>query len=242
MSNKKVSIIVPVYNVEKFLSKCIESILVQSYQDIELIIVNDGSPDRSQEIIDKYKKLDKRIVAAYQDNKGVSTARNVGLGLAKGEYVMFIDSDDYVDVDYVMKFVDLIERRKADIAVSYNMYDEDNVLPEGSEKVWFIGGDAAAIDLYLGKFGVAVWNKIYRRDFLVKNNLVFDTNFWYAEGMTFNIECFMMAKKIAAGDIKVYHQVKNPQSAVRSFKLKNQYCGMQAMMKQRECLICKMRI
>ena len=85
MSSKQVSIIVPVYKVEKFLPRCIESILAQSYNDIEIIIVNDGSPDQSQEIIDKYMAQDNRIIGILQDNKGVSAARNAGMRLAKGE-------------------------------------------------------------------------------------------------------------------------------------------------------------
>lgn len=91
-----VSIIVPVYKVEKFLPKCIESVLNQTYTDFELILVDDGSPDKSPEICDKYAELDKRVVVIHQKNAGVSAARNAGLENAKGEYIGFVDPDDWI--------------------------------------------------------------------------------------------------------------------------------------------------
>lgn len=94
---KKISIIVPVYNVEKYVEKCIQSLINQSYKNIEIILVDDGSNDRSNKIIDEYAKVDSRILTIHQRNKGVSAARNAGLKVATGEYVGFVDPDDYVD-------------------------------------------------------------------------------------------------------------------------------------------------
>ena len=100
MNNIKISVVIPVYNTEKYLKKCIESIVNQSLKEIEIIIVNDGSPDNSYQIIEEYKEKDRRIIAVNQENGGISSARNKGIELAKGEYIIHIDSDDWIEQDY----------------------------------------------------------------------------------------------------------------------------------------------
>ena len=110
-----VSIIVPVYNVEKYLDKCMVSILCQSYKNIEVIIVNDGSTDKSLNICNKWKEKDSRIEMFSQPNKGLSSARNKGLKYAKGEYVLFVDSDDWISINMVDKMVNTFRINKADM-------------------------------------------------------------------------------------------------------------------------------
>ena len=112
---KKISIIIPVYNVEKYLSRCLESVINQSYKNIEIIIVNDGSTDNSFDICNKYKKKDKRVILIDQNNQGLSGARNTGLKHATGEYICFIDSDDYVEKDYVEYLYKLIVKDDYDL-------------------------------------------------------------------------------------------------------------------------------
>ena len=97
----KVSVIIPVYNVETYISKCISSVIEQSYKNIEIILIDDGSKDSSGKILDEYEKGDDRITVIHQKNKGVSAARNRGLELASGDYVVFVDGDDWVDSNYV---------------------------------------------------------------------------------------------------------------------------------------------
>lgn len=97
----KISVIVPVYNVEEYLPKCIESILAQSFDDFELLLIDDGTPDRSGEICDEYAKKDFRITVVHQKNSGVTVARNKGLEIAQGDYAVFVDSDDWVEVNYL---------------------------------------------------------------------------------------------------------------------------------------------
>lgn len=121
-----VSIIVPVYKVEKFLPKCIESVLNQTYTDFELILVDDGSPDKSPEICDKYAELDKRVVVIHQKNAGVSAARNAGLEKAKGEYIGFVDPDDWIAPKMYEQMIFAMESSNADLAIcGYDYYDED---------------------------------------------------------------------------------------------------------------------
>ena len=121
-----VSIIVPIYNVEKYLSKCIDSILAQTYNDIEVILVDDGSPDNCPMICDEYAQKDNRVIVIHQKNAGVSAARNAGLKVAQGEYIGFVDPDDWISqaMDHDMIFA--IERENADLAIcGYDYYDED---------------------------------------------------------------------------------------------------------------------
>ncbi len=114
MSSLKISVIVPAYNAEKTLHRCVDSILAQTFEDFELILVDDGSKDSSGRICDEYAAKDSRIRVVHKSNGGVSSARNAGLDIASGEYVAFIDSDDYIDNDYLLSFT----RYNADLIVS----------------------------------------------------------------------------------------------------------------------------
>ena len=123
---KLVSIIVPVYNVEKYIDKCVRSLLKQDYGNIEVILVDDGSPDKSGYIIDRLKEEDNRIVVIHQENHGVSSARNAGMAVASGEYITFVDGDDWVDANYVTYFVDLLEKSSCDVVMNKNNYSGCN--------------------------------------------------------------------------------------------------------------------
>ena len=108
----KVSVIVPVYNVEKFIDKCLNSLVKQSLKEIEIIVVNDGSPDNSQKIIDKYvKKYPEKVQSFIKENGGQGSARNIGIVKAKGEYISFVDSDDWLDLDALEKMYSLAKKR-----------------------------------------------------------------------------------------------------------------------------------
>ena len=126
--NPKISVIVPVYNVEKWLNKCIDSILVQSYNNLEIILINDGSTDKSGDICDNYSKKDYRIRVFHNKNKGLSYSRNFGVKNSNGKYVMFVDSDDFIsDSNIIEKFISILERDKCDfIYTSYCRFDDGN--------------------------------------------------------------------------------------------------------------------
>ena len=114
---KKISIIVPVYQAEKYISKCIESIVNQTYKNLEIILVDDGSTDRSGEICDEYGKKDNRIVVVHNKNKGVSVARNCGLDIATGDYITFVDSDDYIDLQMYSEMMKVVEKYSCDVVM-----------------------------------------------------------------------------------------------------------------------------
>lgn len=161
-----ISIIVPVYNVEKYLKKCINSILNQSFQNFELILVDDGSTDSSGEICDEYALKDRRVLVIHKENGGLSSARNEGIKVSSAEYVGFVDSDDYISFSmYEFLYNNLIENN-AEISICglYNCY-ENNVYPQYSKKEFYLLNNEQALKMALeGKvFSVHAVNKLYRK-------------------------------------------------------------------------------
>ena len=229
-----VSIIVPIYHVEPFVRQCVDSLANQTRYDIEIILVDDGSDDNSGAIIDQLALNEPRIIVVHQENRGVSAARNAGLDIARGKYLMFVDADDYVEPDYISYFVALIENSSCDMAVGKNAFSGNNSNQITEDHLKTVCAEDLIEGIYLNHFGVAVWNKIFRREIITKNSLSFNPNFWYAEGMLFNIQYLQYADTVAIGERKVYHVRENPESATRCFKLKNQYCGLRSMELQKD--------
>lgn len=168
-----VSVIVPVYNTEKYLRQCINSIIDQTYRKLEIILVDDGSTDRSGSICEEYAKQDSRIKVIHQKNGGLSAARNAALDVAAGEYIGFVDSDDYILPGMYENMVHCIEKQEADICVCmYRYEDEDGRrrLSKSDAAINFYGKKTAeefAVCLYAGGYlnlvAISVWNKLYRR-------------------------------------------------------------------------------
>ena len=227
MHEDLVSIIVPVYNVEKFIEKCTKSLMNQTHTNIEIILVDDGSPDNSPEIIDRIAMVDRRVHVIHQQNEGVSAARNAGLKYASGKYVMFVDGDDWVDSDYVSYFLTLVSETGALIGMNKNNYSTGKI--KTNEKRYTVNAEMAIEWIYSDEIFVAVWNKIYSRELLENNSIYFDSTIWYGEGMLFNIQCLQYVDTVAIGEKSVYHQTFNPDSAMRKFNLKSNLCGIQSL-------------
>jgi len=163
-----ISVIVPIYSVEKYLSRCIESIINQTYRNIEIILVNDGSPDNCGQICDEYAKKDERIYVIHKKNGGLSDARNAGLKIAKGEYISFVDSDDWIHEKYIEKLYDLITKSNADISMcDFIKTSDDNVKVDNSNEEITEYSNIEALDLLMGgklnvQFVVS-WGKLYKR-------------------------------------------------------------------------------
>lgn len=164
-----VSVIVPVYNVEKYLVKCVQSILDQTYKKIEVILVDDGSPDQCPQICDAFAQKDNRVKVLHQSNGGQGKARNAALQICHGQYVSFLDSDDVWEADYVEKLLQAILENKADIAIcNYNHINEqgEKILNSPKTKIKrkiYTGQEAMEVALYWNEFGVAPWAKLYKK-------------------------------------------------------------------------------
>lgn len=126
MINSKISIIIPIYNAEKYLEKCLDSIVKQTYKNIEIICVNDGSKDNSINILSRYNKMDNRIVLINKENNGLSSARNIGLASATGEFVMFVDSDDWIDIDTCEKCLKIMNKYSVDVVMFSYVREYEN--------------------------------------------------------------------------------------------------------------------
>ena len=211
----KISIIVPVYKAEKKLARCIESILNQTLKDFELILIDDGSPDKSGQICDEYAQKDSRINVIHQKNKGASAARNNGIKVARGEYIGFIDSDDYISKNYFEKLI-TATKQGADIAVCNYL----SISPNGNaDKMNHGFKDGSLLNrtdiekiLYFNIFNnkntigyFQLWNKIFRRDFITSNNIFINEKMSFGEDMMFVLECFRECNSIAFSENTGYY-------------------------------------
>lgn len=168
MNTPLITVIVPVYNVEKYLNKCVDSIINQTYQNLEIILVDDGSTDRSGTICDAYATKDSRIVVIHKENGGLSDARNAALDITKGEYITLVDSDDSVTDDYVAYMYFLLIENKADISVCElkKIYSDADVLDVCQDNVEILSGcEALEHLLYQRKVAPCAVCKLYRREF-----------------------------------------------------------------------------
>lgn len=158
----EVSVIVPVYNVEQYLCRCIDSILAQTFCDIEVILIDDGSKDTSGSICDRYAKKDSRVTVIHKENEGVSVARNCGLAIAKGKYIMFCDSDDYVETTWVEKLHYVINSNDVSIAIClWNNIQNDKCVQRGClpEGISSVPENFVEIVPKKGKISIWVWHK-----------------------------------------------------------------------------------
>ena len=218
----RLSIIVPIYNVEKYLSRCIESILNQTFKDFELILVNDGSTDNCKEICEKYKRMDSRIIVANKKNGGLSSARNLGIDISKGDYIGFVDSDDFIDVHMYEILLNTINAYDSDIVIcdyyKVNEYDikkyekmKSNNKDINVENINNIDAIERIItrDIKI----VVAWNKIYKRS-------LFD-NLRYKEGVICEDEflahrIFYKCNKVSIINQKLYYYIQRKGSIINS--------------------------
>ena len=167
MKNDLISIVVPIYNVEKYLNRCIDSIINQTYKNIEIILVDDGSIDNSKMICDEYSNLDNRIVVIHKENGGLSSARNTGIDIAKGKYITFIDSDDFIELDYIEYLYSLILKYDTYISVcKHNVfYNDDYKKPLINNIDYKISKEELLKDILYGKnYSVSACGKLYLKD------------------------------------------------------------------------------
>lgn len=215
----KVSVIVPIYNVEKYIGKCILSIIEQTYKNIEIILVDDGSLDDSGNIADEYATRDNRIKVIHKANAGVSAARNSGLDAATGDFVCFSDGDDYVMPYYVEHLLKLCLTDNADVAYTVDMYTTFHNEHVANSHVKVITPEDATENILCYKVPIGVYSKLFNREFLVKNNIRFLEDVYIGEGFNFNTACFQRANKVVMSNERIYfYRRDNEASAMTSFK------------------------
>lgn len=217
----KVSVIVPIYNTEKYLRKCLDSIINQTLNDIEIICINDGSTDSSAEILEEYATHDNRIRIITQANSGLSEARNSGMRIAAGEYIGFVDSDDYIDLDYYEKLYCTAIKNNADIACSGIIRESDK-----KNKILIRYEKEEVFTTIKNKFENAkvpehcyVWNKIYKTEKLKEHNLEFKRGVVY-EDLLFTPDALEHLDNMVVVPNILYHYYKHSKSLVHKHPTK----------------------
>lgn len=205
----KVSIIVPVYNVEKYLPECLDSLIAQTLKEIEIICINDGTKDNSLQILELYKIKDNRIKIINQENQGLSATRNNGIKTASGEYIAFVDSDDWVDNDYFEKLYNAAKKYDSDVAIG-DFYRQGKILKSKKLKLttteFYTDSAQKAKQALVPKYNY-VWNKLYRKTFLIKNNFFFPEGKYY-EDMYWTIRVLKESNGIVTVPKTFYHYRK----------------------------------
>ena len=205
-SNPKVSVIVPVYKVEKYIKKCVNSIINQTYKNLEIILVDDGSPDKCPQICDDYAEKDSRIKVIHSVNQGVSCARNQGIKASSGEYVTFVDSDDWLPNHAIEQLVTAIEENNADFCFG-------NTIEVGAihtARVFDVGrkcidkSDEEEFISYISKMYMTPWGKLYRRQILEQSDINFPKGVQYGEDTNFLLKYLCACNHLCSIDSNVY--------------------------------------
>lgn len=221
MNNSKTSIIIPVYKAEKYLNRCIDSIINQSYKNIEIILVNDGSPDNCPAICDEYAKKDGRIKVIHKENGGVSSARNAGLDVATGKYIQFVDSDDWVEPEYSKSMIKLIEKKHSDLGIcGYTIVRQNRKIERCTVSQSFEINSQnvkSLFNLHCNELLISPVNKIYKLELL--RGLRFNKDISLTEDAIFNYAYLTKCANICVTDALLYTYFNNNESSLtKNFK------------------------
>ena len=243
--NKLISIIVPVYKVpEKLLLNCIDSCINQTFREIEIILVDDGSPDKCGTICDHYKEIDNRIVVIHQENKGLSEARNTGVRTAQGKWIMFLDGDDYIDEKMCETLFNYTKEMDLDIvccAYVRKMNDKfERCFFNGIEEKQYKNQECKFLQEKVLDFNShfsSANGKLIKREFLIQNNLFHNEELKQgAEGIEFNIRLFEYAKSVFVKKAFLYYYVYNEDSITQKHNEKNHYLVLKCFEKIKELI------
>lgn len=194
---KKISVIIPIYDVEDYLIRCLDSVINQTYKNLEIILVNDGSPDKSGEICDNYAKIDDRIIVVHQENAGVSIARNKGLEISSGEYISFIDPDDYIELNMYEIMVNELEKNDVKIVCCNwnNVYDDKTEPNDVSlARLGVVCCQQAYENIYFKNYNPALWNKLICKE--ICDNLFFKAGLSIAQDAHFSARLFANVSEV----------------------------------------------
>ena len=208
-----ISIIIPVYKVEKYLDKCINSVLNQTYRNIEIILVDDGSPDKCGAMCDEYEKNDNRIKVIHKKNEGLSEARNAGIDIAKGKYITFVDSDDYVIDTYISFLYNLIKAKNADMSMGkhYIQYPKRTMNTGTGKKYDLNAKQALEMCLYSNDIDVSAWAKLYKAELFKEIRYPKERVF---EDSATIYKLIDKSKKIAFESVPIYYYVIRENSII----------------------------
>ena len=227
-----ISIVMPAYNVETYIPRSIESVLNQTYKEFELIIVDDGSPDRSGNIAEEYARRDAKICVIHQANGGLSDARNTGMKVARGKYILFVDSDDYIDESLLENVVHVAEKEAADVTIFGYFIDRISVGKKKLERQDICANYGIykyedlkniQIDSKLLQMVGYAWNKLYNMQFLRKNKCTFTKGLSVVEDIVFNLSVLSKLNKLIILDKPLYHYIHRERKTLINMFHKNAF-------------------
>ena len=217
--NSKVSIIVAIYKSERFLEKLIVSLINQTYKNLEILLVDDGSPDNSGAICDKYAAQDYRIRVIHKKNGGACEARNVGIASATGDYIVIVDGDDWLELDYVDYMMRLVQETGSDMSMSDNIFTTRDRTQIENDKIETWSAETAACAIIYPHMPVGPWNKIYSTKLLKDNDITFSVK-WSGEGLYFASVAAQHANHVGVGHRKVYnYRLNNMESGLTHYNV-----------------------
>ena len=229
----KISVIIPVYKVEPYLRQCLDSVVNQTYKNLEIILIDDGSPDNSGKICDEYAERDERIIVLHKENGGLSAARNDGIRLATGQWITFVDSDDWIDIEYYEEMSFFLRDNTVDIVCSQGhiieAFQNSVILYAFEDPFFWENGNGK--DILINKtlvpsvkdgFAISlgtVWDKFFRSTFISQNNLLFDTSSKAWEDLWFSMRAFCKAQQVKGITKMGYHYRMVPNSITKRFDI-----------------------
>lgn len=219
MEEKKISIIVPIYNVEPYLKRCVESLINQTYKNIEIILVDDGSPDKCPEICDEYAHRIDKIIVIHKKNGGLSDARNFGLMNATGDYILYVDSDDYIELDACEKLATGMEENVDLVIGAYKEVRNNTILEKKHsnllENKVYTAKEYVISAIERNEWYAPAWLNLYRKSFLIENNLYYKVGFYF-EDIEMLPRLFLANPKIVYVDYSFYNYVIRENSIITS--------------------------
>lgn len=235
MNKTLISVIVAVYNGEKFLKKCVESIICQTYKNLEIILIDDGSIDNSGKICDDFLKMDDRIKVIHKKNGGVCSARNAGIEESSGEYVCIVDQDDWLEKYYVEYLYSLIEEYNADVSIVPQVIFSNNnryfYKESQNENIKYaLNGKEVACLMLDGKIEIGPWSKMISKKMIEDKHITFNTELFGGEGYLFSIDSFMNSNRVAVGHKGIYHyRIDNYESEMSKFRMRTANSSFKAI-------------
>lgn len=224
-----ISIIVPIYKVENFINKCVDSIISQTYRDLEIILVDDGSPDKCPAICDEYANADKRVKVIHKQNGGLIAARKSGLDVATGEYVCFVDGDDWIEPDMYEHIANEIQKNHSDCVITQFYYSYEDREEKSNYKLYKplynreeLEKEVFPTMLFDGRFyrfGIypCCWTKVFKRELIEKHIYDVDDRIRMGEDIAFTYPCLMECQSVSFIDLPLYHYRQNPDSMTASY-------------------------
>lgn len=233
----RVSIIVPVYNGEQYIKSCIYSILSQEYENIQLIVVDDGSVDSTHKIAQELAIKDNRISLIKCQNSGVSSARNYGLKMATGDYVCFVDADDMISPKYIEHLINLADTYQSDMVMCTEHSIEEGIFDDvdsSSLNIERWSNEKTTAELLYSRITVGCWNKIFKRDFLIKSSINFKTDLFFGEGLKFVTDVSQRANSITVTKKRLYYYRVNESSVTSIPSVHKAVAGLRSLEKIKE--------